>query len=319
MTSTGRLNRVAAALLLAGVMVPAAALRVPEGVPVQADVAPAPAVASSKAAPAPPARASRYAAKKAAAKTLGRAAPTTMARAPVASPQRAAANKTAAVALAGGATAAAAAAVAAPAVAPLSAPARAMRQWIVTTGDNEGASFAVIDKRQARLWIFEADGRVAASTPVLLGAAAGDVSVPGIGERPIKDILPHERTTPAGRFLAEPGHNASGEDIIWVDYDAAVSMHRVRASNVAERRLQRLASRTPADNRISYGCINVPAAFYDRHLHTRVQQSRAVIYLLPETRPLEALFKTADGVTPRRVAQGAAPLRTAQAKTPKPL
>jgi hypothetical protein len=63
---------------------------------------------------------------------------------------------------------------------------------------------------------------------VLLGLARGDVSVPGIGERKISDINPHERTTPAGRFISEPGRNLSGEDIVWVDYDAAVSMHRVR-------------------------------------------------------------------------------------------
>lgn len=56
--------------------------------------------------------------------------------------------------------------------------------------------------------------------------------------------LPHERTTPAGRFLAEAGRNADGDDIFWVDYDVAVSMHRVRAHVPAERRLQRLASPT---------------------------------------------------------------------------
>ena len=41
--------------------------------------------------------------------------------------------------------------------------------------------------------------------------------------------------------LSEPGRNLQGEDIVWVDYDAAVSMHRVRANNPAERRLERLA------------------------------------------------------------------------------
>jgi len=85
---------------------------------------------------------------------------------------------------------------------------------------------------------------------VLLGLARGDDSVPGIGERKIAEILPFERTTPAGRFVGERGRNASGEDIVWVDYDAAVSMHRVRATNPKERRLERLASPTPADNRI---------------------------------------------------------------------
>lgn len=191
------------------------------------------------------------------------------------------------------------------AAAPLSAAARSLLQWLRTTADNEGAPFVVIDKQQARLWAFDAQGRLQASTPVLLGAAKGDASVPGIGERPIKDIQPHERTTPAGRFIGEPGHNAAGEDIVWVDYEAAVSMHRVRATNPVERRLQRLASATPADNRISYGCINVPARFYDRHIRPRFAGGRAVIYLLPETRPLTALFNTA---APTRTAETTKPL-----------
>ena len=82
--------------------------------------------------------------------------------------------------------------------------------------------------------------------------------------------------------------------ILAVDYDAAVSMHRVRAANAAERRLQRLATPTPADNRISYGCINVPAAFYDGRIRALfAPPRRGVVYLLPETMPLATLFKPA--------------------------
>ena len=40
-------------------------------------------------------------------------------------------------------------------------------------------------------------------------------------------MLPEERTTPAGRFVAERGQNLRGEDVVWIDYDAAVLMHRV--------------------------------------------------------------------------------------------
>ena len=107
-------------------------------------------------------------------------------------------------------------------------------------------------------------------------------------------MQPHERTTPAGRFQLEPGHNLQGEDILWVDYDAAVSMHRVRATNPAERRLQRLASATPGDNRISFGCINLPTAFYERVLLPLVGSQGGVLYVLPETRALAATFTFID-------------------------
>ena len=47
----------------------------------------------------------------------------------------------------------------------------------------------------------------------------------------------------------------------------------------------------PADNRISYGCINVPARFFDRTLLPLVRSVRPpVVYLLPETRPVATLF-----------------------------
>lgn len=171
-----------------------------------------------------------------------------------------------------------------------------MLRWVAQSRDNESLPFIVIDKRQARLWLFDAAGQPAGNTPVLLGLARGDTSVPGIGERAMKDIRPHERTTPAGRFIAEPGRNADGEDIFWIDYDAAVSMHRVRATNPNEQRLQRLASPTPADNRISYGCINVPAGFYDSRIRPLFAPSRGVVYLLPETMPLTALFSPVTAV-----------------------
>ena len=189
------------------------------------------------------------------------------------------------------------------AAAPMSDDATRLLQWVKHTHDHGGAPFIIIDKRQALLWVLDGAGEPLAVTPVLLGAAHGDRSVPGIGAREISRILPHERTTPAGRFVAEPGRNLKGEDIFWIDYDAAVSMHRVRATNPAERRLQRLASPTIADNRISYGCINVPAAFYDARIRPLWHGHRGVVYLLPDTLALQQVFTAisdVDGASARR-------------------
>jgi hypothetical protein len=122
------------------------------------------------------------------------------------------------------------------------------------------------------------------------------VIVPGIGDRPLLQIRPEERTTPAGRFVAEPGVNAQGEDIVWVDYDAAVSMHRVRTHVKTERRLQRLASPTPQDNRISYGCINLPRHFYEAVL-APYARAGAVVYVLPEIRTHRDVFGMPEATT----------------------
>lgn len=156
--------------------------------------------------------------------------------------------------------------------------------------DNAGRPFIVIDKPQARLWVFDAQGQALAQTAVLLGLARGDLSVPGIGEREMRDIRPEERTTPAGRFIAEPGVNADGEDVFWIDYDSAISMHRVRATNPAEHRLERLATPTAGDNRISYGCINVPARFYDARIKPLFGKGQGVVYLLPDVLSKERVF-----------------------------
>ncbi len=168
---------------------------------------------------------------------------------------------------------------------------RQLANWIAHTGDHQGRAFFLVDKVHATLYAFDLDARLLASTPVLLGAAVGDDSVPGIGTRPMARILPSERTTPAGRFVAEAGRNLQGEGVVWVDHTAAVSMHRVRSSDPLERRAERLGSATTADNRISYGCINVPPAFYERHVRAAFAANpTAVVYVLPETRSLQEQF-----------------------------
>ncbi|MDD2711793.1 MAG: hypothetical protein PHU77_02650 [Simplicispira sp.] len=172
----------------------------------------------------------------------------------------------------------------------LSPQARQVADWIRSQKDNQHLPYVLIDKHAARAHVFNAAGTLQASSPVLLGLARGDHSVPGIGERPLSAIAPHERTTPAGRFLSEPGRNLQGEDIVWIDYDAAVSLHRVRASNAAERRLQRLASTSVADNRISYGCVNVPAHFYDRFVAPAWGKNPGLVYVLPENQSAAQFF-----------------------------
>ena len=168
--------------------------------------------------------------------------------------------------------------------------ARFVADWAADSGDSRGLPYLILDKRDARLYVFDARGRLIDSSPVLLGAAPGDDSVEGIGSRPMAKVRPEEKTTPAGRFVAEAGHNASGEEVVWVDYGAAVSMHRVRLVDPKERRLERLASPDPAERRISYGCINVPVPFFESVVWPLLRTTRAVAYVRPETRSVGEVF-----------------------------
>jgi hypothetical protein len=185
-----------------------------------------------------------------------------------------------------------------------SAEARALARWIVESDDSHGRPFVIVDKTAARVFAYHADGRVAGQAPALLGRARGDDSVPGIGRMRLADIAPSQRVTPAGRFEAHLGTNLGGSDILWLDYEDALSLHRVATANRAEQRLQRLATASVIDNRISYGCINVPAAFYEGVILPLFRPVDGVVYVLPETRALSTVFAIGGAPGP-----GGAPVR----------
>ncbi len=168
--------------------------------------------------------------------------------------------------------------------------ARHIADWVLHSADNRGLPFMIVDKAQAKVFVFAAAGKMLGAAPALLGSARGDDTVPGIGNRPLSSIRPEERTTPAGRFVATLDLNLRGEEVLWVDYESALSLHRVVKGKPVERRAERLASPTALDNRISYGCINVPVKFFDSVVSTAFAGTSAIVYVLPETRTSAEVF-----------------------------
>ena len=165
--------------------------------------------------------------------------------------------------------------------------ARRVADWITLTNDNAGLPFMVIDKVHAELFLFDAAGRVRASTSALLGRARGDDSPPGIGNRRLSDITPGERITPAGRFVTHVGQDLDGTSVLWIDYAAAIALHRAsdRKPGMSGRsRSKLLFSTTPAEKRVSLGCVNVSAQFYTRYVEPTFGLQSGITYILPETR-----------------------------------
>lgn len=160
--------------------------------------------------------------------------------------------------------------------------ARQVADWAVDSGDNRRMPFVIVDKTDAKVFVFYANGLLRGAAPALIGLAIGDYAVPGIGNRKLSTIRPEERTTPAGRFVASLGRNLHGKEILWVDYVGAVSIHPVVTTKPKERRAQRLATPTPLDNRISYGCINVPANFFKNVVYQAFTGTDGIVYVLPE-------------------------------------
>jgi hypothetical protein len=166
---------------------------------------------------------------------------------------------------------------------------RETADWIVASKDNLNMPFAIVDKVNAKVYVFGVDGHLKGSAPVLLGIGLGDHVAPGISDMPMSRIPPEDRTTPAGRFVTAMGRNSHGKEILWLDYENAISMHPVITSRPEQRRAQRLATPTPLDNRISYGCINVPPEFFTDVIHRLFAGTAGIVYVMPETKPSPAL------------------------------
>ena len=183
---------------------------------------------------------------------------------------------------------------AAPAVAAAHAPsteARELHEWILKARDHRGQPFAIVDKKSARIMVYDGHGRLQGASPALLGQATGDDSAPNVSAHTQQGHVPFkERTTPAGRFDVEAGRNLTGEQVIWVDYDSAFAIHRLRPGRSKPDRERRLASAEPEDHRASLGCVVVPERFYLDVVQRWLGQRRAVVYVMPETTSAREFF-----------------------------
>ena len=164
-----------------------------------------------------------------------------------------------------------------------------MIDWVAAAHDNGSMPYIVIDKQQAALFLFDRKGKFLGQTPVLLGVGVGDDSTPGVGAKTLADIGPAERTTPAGRYVAKFGLAVGGAKVLWVDYANSVALHAVVTTHAKERRVERLKSPTPDDNRISFGCINVGTPFYSGKIRPLFAKG-GVVYVMPDTRTLDEVF-----------------------------
>ena len=182
---------------------------------------------------------------------------------------------------------------------PASDDARRVADWAVRSDDNHGMPFIIIDKRAAKLFVFDSSGRLQGATLVLLGKAVGDDSAPDVGHEKLSAIPLEDQTTPAGRFMAAPARERN-VPFFWVDYEHAVSLHRV-VTPPGENRLARLATTSTDDKRISHGCINVAVKFFDDVVLKTFSDKGGIVYILPEVKSVEEVFPAIAEVD---VAQG---------------
>jgi len=161
--------------------------------------------------------------------------------------------------------------------------------WIARSRDNARLPFLVIDKPSALVFAFDASGQLQGVAPVLLGMGTGDIML--APNATMSQMPPHTRITPAGRFVSKLAKDLKGKELLVLDYKAAFSMHPVVKGKPHERRADRLASVTAEDNRISFGCINVPVPFYNTVISPAFTGTHGIVYILPETSQASAMFR----------------------------
>ncbi|WP_457445791.1 L,D-transpeptidase [Roseateles sp. P5_E4] len=158
----------------------------------------------------------------------------------------------------------------------------------VASDARDGRPFAIVDKRQATLSIYAADGSLVGRAPVLLGLTPGDQEPQSSRGKQPAALKVNERVTPAGRFEAQPGVNLNGERIVWFDYGANLAIHRLRPAPASQRRPERLASARLEDRRITLGCVVVEPAFFDEVVLPTLGAGKSLVYILPEREPVLA-------------------------------
>jgi hypothetical protein len=176
----------------------------------------------------------------------------------------------------------------------LSAEVQHLAAWAVHSGDHKGLPFIIVDKVNAKAAAFDGAGTLLRATPVLLGMGIGDTWPPGVAQMDMYQTQPWQRITPAGRFIADEDRTDKGERVLWVDYDNGIALHKMPTKKTSQRRHERMVSPDPAQHRITYGCINVPAAFYDQVVSPHFRRKGGVVYILPEKSPIRAVFNLYD-------------------------
>src|SRR5688572_11188945 len=64
----------------------------------------------------------------------------------------------------------------------LTADVHALHQWALATGDHQQQPFAVVDKRSARIFVFDGTGRLVGADHALLGQAPGDHGIGSVSD-----------------------------------------------------------------------------------------------------------------------------------------
>ncbi len=166
-------------------------------------------------------------------------------------------------------------------------------KWIKKRKDNMKLPYAIIDKKNAHIYIFDPKSKILDSGPVLLGIAKADKIDPKTLNAPLSAIGKNDRVTPSGRYRSIIGKDHKGKEVLWVDTKYAIALHKV-ANVPGQKRIVRLNSATSEDNRITWGCINVSVPLFKKVISPLFKPKTGMVYILPEAAPVEQLLASRE-------------------------
>jgi N12 class adenine-specific DNA methylase/antitoxin (DNA-binding transcriptional repressor) of toxin-antitoxin stability system len=191
--------------------------------------------------------------------------------------------------------------------------ARTVADWVVRNDRQKGDPFIIADKAGGLIYAFDANGALLAKTPALFGKAKGDVLTERQAALSVAQTTEADKITPAGQFSGQLGLTDSGTALVFQRQKQSVlAIHRVYLGTPSERRMERLQSETPDDNRISYGCINALPEFIDNILVPHFT-GKSQVFVLPETATAKAFFGINDPLTIGHTLTVTGPSQSAQA------
>lgn len=152
-------------------------------------------------------------------------------------------------------------------------------------GERGDKDFVMIDKPLGKIILF-AGGEPVLAGGALTGASPVDTYPPELLAKPNSyKFKPNEKITPAGRFTLRRGFDDELGPVFEIQEvhgpDWWIAIHKVYLGIPSEHRLERLRSGDPAQEHITFGCINVMPETLQYMLQHLPKGSITPVYVLP--------------------------------------
>jgi hypothetical protein len=148
-----------------------------------------------------------------------------------------------------------------------------------------GKGFIIADKPNGMIHIFKKDGSLLGQFATLYGKDSGDL--PGA----VSSLEGGKKVTPAGTYTLQPTASdeyAGGVTLKLKETEDAtgyIAIHAVWLGDPSEARQFRLRSTTSADNKVTYGCMNIDMQEFVSQIAPNVELlNGGMIFVLPDAK-----------------------------------